>query len=106
MCCCRADIWAKVLTAIRGEVRTRGRRRATAAVVDSSSVKTSPVAGPREFDGATKVDAANRHALVDSGGILVAALLTPANAPDRTASPSKAAAPGQTHRRDPHARLG
>jgi len=78
---CRAGTWAKVLTAVRGEVRTRSgrRRRPTAAVVDSSSVKASPVAGPRGFDGAKKVDGIKRHVLVDSAGILVTAVVTEAN---------------------------
>jgi transposase len=45
---CRNGIWARILTAVRGEVHTRSGRRArpSAAVVDSSSVKASPVAGP------------------------------------------------------------
>ena len=86
---CRAGTWAKVLTAIRGEVRTPlGRRpRPTAVVVDSSSVKASPVAGPRGFDGAKKVDGVKRHVLVDSGGILVAAVVTEANMQDRAVFP-------------------
>ncbi len=56
---CRAGIWAKVLTAIGGEVRTRsGRRRRV-----------------------------KRHVLVDSGGILVAAVVTPSDVQDRAAFP-------------------
>ena len=101
---CRPGTWAKVLTAIRGEVRTRSgrRRRPTAAVVDSSSVKASPVAGPRGFDGAKKVDDVKRHVLVDSAGILVAAVVTPASVQDRTAFPkllrkAKRLAPTITH---------
>ena len=72
---CRNGTWARILTTVRGEVRTRSgrRRRPTAAVVDSSSVKASPVAGPRGFDGAKKVDGVKRHVLVDSGGVLVVA---------------------------------
>lgn len=35
-------------------------------------LKTSPVAGPRGFDGANKVDGVKRHILVDSAGMLVA----------------------------------
>jgi hypothetical protein len=56
LCWSRAGIWTRILTAIRGEVRTRSglRRRLTAAVVDSSRVKASPVAGPRGFGGAKK----------------------------------------------------
>jgi len=47
----RTGIWTPILTAIGGEVRTRSgrRRRPTAAVVDSSSVKASPVAAPLGF---------------------------------------------------------
>lgn len=80
--------WCRA-TAIRGEVRTRSgrRRRPTATVVDSSSVKASPVAGPRGFDGAKKVDGVKRHVLVDSGGVLIAAVVTPANVQDRAAFP-------------------
>jgi len=55
-----------------------------AAVVDSSSVKAS-VSGPRGFDGAKNVDGVKRHVLVDSSGILVAAVVTPANVQDRAA---------------------
>lgn len=84
---CRDGIWVTVLTAVRGEVRARAgrRRRPSAAVVDSSSVKASPVAGPRGFDGAKKVDGIKRHILVDTAGILVAATVTPANVQDRDA---------------------
>lgn len=101
---CHAGIWTRILTVVRGEVRTRSgrRRRPTAAVVDSSSVKASPVAGPRGFDGAKKVDGVKRHILVDSGGILVAAVLTPANIQDRAAFPkllrkAKRVAPSIAH---------
>jgi transposase len=84
---CRAGIWTPILTAVRREVRTRAGRRRTpsAAVVDSSSVKASPVTGPRGFDGAKKVDGVKRHVLADSSGILVAAVVTPANVQDRAA---------------------
>ena len=72
------------------DVRTRAgrRRRPAAAVVDSSSVKASPVARPRGFDGAKKVHGVKRHVLVDTSGILVAAIVTPANVPDRAAFPT------------------
>ena len=48
-------------------------------------MKASPVAGPRGFDGAKKVDGIKRHILVDTAGILVAATVTPANVQDRDA---------------------
>lgn len=56
-------------------------------MVDSSSVTASPVAGPRGFDGANKVDGVKRHILVDSAGVLVAAVVTPADIQDRAAFP-------------------
>jgi transposase len=71
-------------------------------VIDSSSVKASPVTGPRGFDGAKKVDGLKRHILVDSGGILVAAVVTAADVGDRAAFPAllhqaKRAAPTIAH---------
>jgi transposase len=86
---CRSGTWARILTAIRGEVRTRSgrRRRTSAAVVDSLSVKASAVAGPHRFDGAKEVNGVKRHVLVDFGGILVAALVSPANSHHRAAFP-------------------
>ena len=56
--------------------------------MDSSSVKASPVAGPRGFDGAKKVDGIKRHILVDTAGIPIAATVTPANVQDRAAFPA------------------
>jgi transposase len=101
---CRAGTWTTVLTAIRGEVRTRSgpRRRPTAAVVDSSSITPSPVAGPRGLDGANKVDGVKRHVLVDFAGLLVAAVLTAADVQDRAAAlrllgKAKRVAPTITH---------
>lgn len=62
-----------------------GRNRTpTAAVVDSSSVKASPVTGPRGFDGAKKIDGIKRHILVDTGGLLLSVEVTAADTQDRT----------------------
>jgi transposase len=94
----------RAATAVRGEVRTRSgrRRQPTAAVADSSSVKASPVAGLRGFDGAKKVNGIKRHVLVDSAGILVTAVVTEANVHDRAEFPkllrkAKRDAPTNTH---------
>jgi transposase len=87
---CRTGTWPRILTTVRGEVRTRSsrRRRTTAAVVDSSSVKASPVTGPRGFHGANKVDGVQRHVLVDSAGVRVAAVVTAADVQNRAAFPT------------------
>lgn len=74
----------------RGEARTRTgrRRRPSVAGADSSSVKAAPAAGPRGFDGAKKGDGIKRDILVDTAGILVAAVATAADAQDRAAFPA------------------
>ena len=72
---------------LREETRTRAGRKPkpTAAIVDSSSVKAMPVAGPRGFDGAKKIDGIKRHILVDTTGLLLGVHATPANIQDRAA---------------------
>lgn len=72
---------------LRAEDRAQdGRdREPTAAVVDSSSVKGTPVPGERGFDGAKKVDGIKRHILVDTAGRLLAVHSTAANVQDRAA---------------------
>ncbi|MGN6240444.1 MAG: transposase [Cellulosimicrobium cellulans] len=63
-------LWEQMLAGLRAEDRVHaGRDKApTAAVVDSSSVKSTPVPGPRGFDGAKKIDGIKRHILVDTAG--------------------------------------
>ncbi len=62
----RLGVFDAVLHELRERVReAKGRARTpTAAVVDSSSVKASPVTGPRGFEGAKKIDGVKRHILV------------------------------------------
>jgi putative transposase len=50
--------------------RAEGRdRNASAAVIDSQAVKTTPVGGPeRGYDGAKRLSGRKRHILVDTGG--------------------------------------
>lgn len=87
---CRTGIWRKILRALREEARRRSGRRSkpTAAVIDSSSVKGTPVRGVRGFDGAKKIDGIKRHIAVDTSGLLLAAHVTPANVQDRAAFPA------------------
>lgn len=87
---CREGVWRRILRALREETRRRGGRatKPTATVIDSSSVKGTPVRGTRGFDGANKIDGIKRHIAVDTGGLLLAALVTPANVQDRAAFPA------------------
>jgi len=83
----KTGLWQRLLRVLREETRTRAGRKPkpTAAIVDSSSVKAMPVAGPRGFDGAKKIDGIKRHILVDTTGNLLAVHVTPANIQDRAA---------------------
>lgn len=43
---------------------------------------------PRGFDGAKKVDGVKRHVLIDTTGVLIAVVVTPADVQDRVAFPA------------------
>ena len=55
----------------------------SAGVIDSCSIKASPVRGPRGFDGAKKIDGIKRHIVVATLGLLVGVLVTAASVQDR-----------------------
>jgi hypothetical protein len=59
----------------------------SAGVIDSCSIKASPVRAPRGFDGAKKIDGIKRHIVVATLGLLVAVLVTAVSVQDRAAVP-------------------
>ena len=70
----RAGIWEQVNAALRRDVRVRLGRdpEPSAAILDSQSVKTSPVRGDeRGYDAAKKIQGRKRHLLVDTQGLLL-----------------------------------
>jgi putative transposase len=69
----------------------RGRkRRPTAAIIDTQSVRTGPQRGPRGFDAGKKVKGRKRVLLVDRAGDPLGVRVVPADVQDRDALPALA----------------
>ena len=81
--------WQALLDALRRQVRVAAGHEAQPrkAAIDSQTVQGSEAGGPRGYDGGKKINGRKRHLIVDSLGLLLAVLVTPANADDGTTAP-------------------
>jgi transposase len=59
----------------------------TAGVIDSQSVKTTEAGGPRGYDAGKKINGRKRHLLVDTMGLLIAAIVHRADIQDHDGAP-------------------
>ncbi|MER5577065.1 IS5 family transposase [Streptomyces massasporeus] len=88
--------WAAcgVVGQIRDQLRKRIRREmgrapgAVATVIDSQSVRAAETVGrdSRGYDGAKKINGRKRHLVVDTKGLLLFVMVTPADMTDRDAA--------------------
>jgi putative transposase len=81
----RAGVWQRIHDTLRARVRQRAGRHKhpTGGCLDSQSVKTTAVAGSRGFDKAKLIKGRKRHILVDTTGLLLLVVVTPASVQER-----------------------
>jgi transposase len=81
--------WLSINHALVMQAREMATREAspTAGVIDSQSVKTTEAAGPHGYDAGKKINGRKRHLLVDTMGLLIAAIVHRADIQDRDGAP-------------------
>lgn len=81
----RSGLWQRLHDTLHElERRRQGRKPSpTAAIIDSQSVQIGDQGGPSGFDAGKKTKGRKRHILVDSLGLILSVMITPASVQDR-----------------------
>jgi putative transposase len=77
--------WPRINDALRTQVRHKNKRKKSPsmAIIDSQSVKTTEQGGPRGKDPHKRINGRKRHLVVDTLGLVVAAVVHAADLQDR-----------------------
>ena len=80
-----SNLWAALNDALRTLVRTAAGkdRQPTAAILDSQSVKSAGHGGAVGYDAGKRIKGRNRHLLVDTLGLVLGVVVTPADTTER-----------------------
>jgi putative transposase len=91
-------LWPALHKALHTVVRRQAGRdpSPSAAIIESQAVNTTMVGGPRGDDGGKKVNGRQRHLLVDTQGLIIRAVVHPADLADRDGA-TRLLAPLQAH---------